>query len=505
MAEASRRRSALLFALDVTGGPDVVYRVAVYLQELLRRLNAAPGFTTRARIDLMLFDAQMAQMAPPERLISSASQMAGGAYTAGARLRPIIEQAKQLTYEGGGFHTFLLMTRDLLPGWEEDLVKLHQLVASVTGLSCGPEANPTTVARLSKEPGGTRIVNPLDVIRLQFDSIAAWLIDNFADRPPVLAVTHPMNTEPLPPEEPASTSAEPTTGPLPIAWRNGAWWSLPIAVTRPSISTRKRIPGWAGWGMVAASRRGKLHAHEGRYRDDEFALGTHKGWNLLAVADGAGSCRLSRVGARIATAAAIAAMSQGVDRHWLAAIPEHAEPALKALIVDGLRGAHAAVHAEAKLRNIPVRDLSSTLLLLAHSPPMQAQGNGTHYLGAGQIGDGMILTVGSHERVEVLGEASKGFYSGETTFLPGLTPAELERFAWGYVLETPPAMVLAMTDGIADDLVPLARQVPTLLRGITSALQSPKPDLALLETIAYEKRDSADDRTLAVLYRFEGV
>jgi hypothetical protein len=65
-------------------------------------------------------------------------------------------------------------------------------------------------------------------------------------------------------------------------------------------------------------------------------------------------------------------------------------------------------------------------------------------------------------------------------------------------------MAVVMTDGIADDLVPLQKQAQVLLRGLADVLAQRKPEPALLDLIGYEKRDSADDRTLVVLYRAGG-
>ena len=65
--------------------------------------------------------------------------------------------------------------------------------------------------------------------------------------------------------------------------------------------------GVAQKDMVAASRRGRSHAHEGRPRDDHFRLEHlyESGWYLMAVADGAGSAKYSREGSRLACDGAI--------------------------------------------------------------------------------------------------------------------------------------------------------------------------------------------------------
>src|SRR6185437_16742901 len=98
--ETPRRRSALLFALDVTGGRDVVYRVAVYLQDLVSKLKAAPGLENRARIDLLIFDDQAAMVVTLDRLLELASAAAQSP-NKGARIQPLYEQLTKLPYEDG--------------------------------------------------------------------------------------------------------------------------------------------------------------------------------------------------------------------------------------------------------------------------------------------------------------------------------------------------------------------------------------------------------------------
>lgn len=485
MPDPPRRRSALIFALDVTGGREVVYRVAVYLQDLARSLAAAPGLLTRARVDLLIFDAQSAMVVQPDNLLALASQAAGPSAT-GARFAPVIEQMKTLPFEGGGFHTFLLLTRTPADGWTDDVAPLQSRVGSVTGLCCGPDCAPEVAQILSKEPGGTRIVNPLDTIKKQFDSIGAWLMNNFADKP---APTPDPTPEPPPAEE------RPSTPPPGARWRvlEPQDRSDPV----PHVMAA-HLAGAPGWQMMGASRRGKLHAHEGSYREDSFALGTHGPWQLVAVADGAGSCRLSRVGAQVAVTAAIGGLRTALDRLWPGAAESDGTATLRQVIHSGIAAAHQAVHAEAERRAISVRDLSSTLLLVAFSAAPHP------WLAAGQVGDGLVLTVGATDTdVQVVGAAEKGLFAGETVFLPSLPEREWDDHTWAMPADPLPNMILVMTDGVADDLVPLPRQAPVLIRGVRDVTTHARAEQALLETLAYEKRDSADDRTLAVIYRTE--
>lgn len=54
--------------------------------------------------------------------------------------------------------------------------------------------------------------------------------------------------------------------------------------------------------IVVASKRGRSHAHQGTSRDDDFQL-SHlpDGWDIIALADGAGSAQYARKGAEEAT------------------------------------------------------------------------------------------------------------------------------------------------------------------------------------------------------------
>lgn len=54
--------------------------------------------------------------------------------------------------------------------------------------------------------------------------------------------------------------------------------------------------------LVIASKRGRSHAHEGLFRDDDFKVKRLiDGWEIIAVADGAGSAKYARQGSKIAT------------------------------------------------------------------------------------------------------------------------------------------------------------------------------------------------------------
>lgn len=54
--------------------------------------------------------------------------------------------------------------------------------------------------------------------------------------------------------------------------------------------------------IVIASKRGRSHAHEGTFRDDDFLMkNLPDDWAIVALADGAGSARFARAGSQFAT------------------------------------------------------------------------------------------------------------------------------------------------------------------------------------------------------------
>ncbi len=120
-----------------------------------------------------------------------------------------------------------------------------------------------------------------------------------------------------------------------------------------------RIQVGACYLLLGASRRGKSHAHAGtptartrsRWPGANKARSHGGAWRF---ADGAGSCRLSRVGARIATQTAIA--------HVTGALTDDSD--LRATIDGAARAALQEMKKEASQRPCDLSDLSCTLLIM---------------------------------------------------------------------------------------------------------------------------------------------
>lgn len=241
--------------------------------------------------------------------------------------------------------------------------------------------------------------------------------------------------------------------------------------------------------MLAASRRGRLHAHEGTFREDAFCISVAGNWCLIAVADGAGSCPLSRVGANLAAQTAVKMMADNLSK----------APHNRATVRKVLQGAlEAAWHRLAqetenrKEQGLRFRDLSTTLLLLA----FHARQN---LIGVAQIGDGLLAGQLADGTIQLLGEPDTGTYAGQTHFLTSY-PCE----ALATKIDTPelrcqPRLFFVMTDGLSDDLYPPLKRLPGLIKPIPHVLQQDRPEQALLELLAYDRVGSFDDRTLVVL------
>jgi serine/threonine protein phosphatase PrpC len=244
-----------------------------------------------------------------------------------------------------------------------------------------------------------------------------------------------------------------------------------------------------GWWLIGASVRGKLHAHEATFREDSFALGSVPGWNLVAVADGAGSHSLSRVGSELAAKAAIAEMERLLGA---ASVPG---PALVGSVMqEALGAAWRRLRAEAEQRPRPFEDFGTTLLLLAHHLE-------TGWLGVAQVGDGLLAAQLEDGELRLLGSPQTGEYSGQTSFLTNYLEADLAKRAEVTRLERAPQLFLIMTDGVADDLYPPEQKLPKLIEPLSEVLTQADRPRALLKLISYDLPGSFDDRTLVAVCR----
>lgn len=272
------------------------------------------------------------------------------------------------------------------------------------------------------------------------------------------------------------------------------------------------------WKIVAGSVRGKLHAHKALWRDDAFAFDWTDDWTILAVSDGAGSARISRVGARIACDEAVETLKTLLTNFR----PSSADPdspsepdlmRIRTFLVEAARKAQAGILREAKARSCSHKDLYATLLVMVHRP-LDRQ----HLVAAIQVGDGAVGIFSGDGNCTLMGVADHGEYSSETRFLT--TPYIEHEFEQRvtFSIKKDIRCLAAMCDGVSDDFFPEGERLVELfvgdpikelkqksgepVRGVMrSVLKEADKANALVEWLKYEKKGSSDDRTLLLMYR----
>ena len=174
------------------------------------------------------------------------------------------------------------------------------------------------------------------------------------------------------------------------------------------------LPPEDGMSSVAASRRGRRHAHKGAYRDDAAAVRycEDTGWHVAAVADGAGSATLSRQGAEIA----VTTMTQLLPER-LASLPESdfelRNVELCECLISTATEASRKIEEDAMFSSHRVEDFSTTLIVSA------VKRDGDQWLCVSfSIGDGGCV-IWDAETLQVIpmSLADSGEFAGETRFL----------------------------------------------------------------------------------------
>jgi len=275
--------------------------------------------------------------------------------------------------------------------------------------------------------------------------------------------------------------------------------------------------------LAAASQRGRSHAHEGSFRDDDFTLGfdAASGWHYMAVADGAGSAKLSRRGSAVACAAvgeplrvhfgstlgapfAEAVQRYGLDRD--ATAEKTIRSALYHALGETALTARKAVEREASANSTGLRDYSTTLLLV-----VCRQFDVGWFAGSFAIGDGGVAVYSGTSGVMPLTRADSGEFAGQTRFL---TMAEVwpesqgiyDRI--GFHVASNLTAVVAMTDGVSDPKFETDANFAdaacwhAFWKELDAAGFHPRSEQAdrqLLEWLGFWSVGNHDDRTLAVL------
>lgn len=278
-----------------------------------------------------------------------------------------------------------------------------------------------------------------------------------------------------------------------------------------------------GEALLAASVRGRSHAHVGSPRDDSFFLsaGDAGEWHILAVADGAGSAPFSRKGSEIACRTAVA-----VCRERLAASSEfeallaNLDPAgpwqgearrlAYGILPKAAHEAFKAIRDEAQAKGRQPKEYATTLLLaLVRRFPSG------WVVASFQVGDGAMAVLypeGENLGVALLAEPDEGEYGGQTRFITMrdiFTDSEslLRRVRVDCLPEL--EALIMMTDGVSDARFAGLNELrdPALWQKLWHDLREPlgedNPVDALQEWLNFWSPGNHDDRTLAVFARLK--
>ena len=188
------------------------------------------------------------------------------------------------------------------------------------------------------------------------------------------------------------------------------------------------------WRVVAASVLGRSHEKVKQHCQDAHH------WELLpegvlvaAVADGAGSASLGKIGAIVAAQTAVETIRL---QYEVQGAQERDDQKWQLLLTNALEAARKAVEEEAIACKVIARELATTLIIVVATPNLIA---------AVQVGDGVAVGCDRTGNIIALTTPQRGEYVNETIFL--VSPNALENIqvkVWRGVV----ANIAMLSDGL---------------------------------------------------------
>lgn len=273
----------------------------------------------------------------------------------------------------------------------------------------------------------------------------------------------------------------------------GLWRYCPIPEDEPEPAPEYlfREVSLPGAHVIGARVRGKKHKHEGSNCDDWFEISNFEDVTFIAVSDGAGSKKYSRIGAKESCRAAAGYLINEYPK-LIDTVPSLREDLqlpltdekcssgcgrIAVLVQQSVEKAREAVEAafysrvtdptytEVLGRKLSLDDLSGTLLVSAIVPIRKETKE--HLIVTCQIGDGMTVSINTNgvfqSSVKLLAVPDSGEFTGETEFLTSKKMKSVEELQKRTKLSIGAAdIVLMMSDGVADDYFPNETQMRRL-------------------------------------------
>jgi hypothetical protein len=271
------------------------------------------------------------------------------------------------------------------------------------------------------------------------------------------------------------------------------WEYLPVPNDEPDKhdeSHSKSVQSPEGLNLIGARVRGKMHKHNGTNCDDWFEFAISGDWTIIAVSDGAGSKKFSRVGAKVSCQAAVDYLTEnlksiniesletkealqaalGRDANW--AFTGKDIDSVQNTLHQAMKVAYDAVKKKAEAcsqlvpyykslenRELDIKDLSATLLLAVHTTINVGETQYSLVLTC-QVGDGMLAAISKEGTLRLLGEADSGEFAGQTKFLTSQKKIYRENLIKKtFVFPGDLKALMVMTDGVADDYFPNNPQI----------------------------------------------
>jgi hypothetical protein len=273
------------------------------------------------------------------------------------------------------------------------------------------------------------------------------------------------------------------------------WQYLPLPENEPDphseFDAKFQSNITPNFNLIGARVRGKKHKHEGTHCDDWFEFSSSNNWTIIAVSDGAGSKKFSRVGARVACKSAVTYLEDALRglklekrQLWTEetfkrdqATGKFAETDLEEIqqaLHQAMKTAYLAIEMATKERynsydhgeilgnrRLNITDLSATLLLAIHTT-VNYKDTDYSLIFTCQVGDGAIAAIDHNENLSLLAIPDSGEFSGQTDFLTSKNKLESQHLmSKTFAYFKPLKALMIMTDGVADDYFPSA---PEMLR-----------------------------------------
>ena len=279
--------------------------------------------------------------------------------------------------------------------------------------------------------------------------------------------------------------------------------------------------------IVAASQRGRSHAHEGNPRDDHFRVEylENCGWYIMSVADGAGSAQYSRKGSWLACDTSVEhCKSFFLDEKNLhdfeeniTTYNEEANDEYRKLLGDSIHQlignaafkSYKAIEEEANAKGVPIKNYATTLLL-----SVCKKFDFGWFVASFWVGDGaMCIYDKERNYFKLLGTPDGGEFSGQTRFL---TMPEIFRDAASFYgrlkfsIEQDFTALMLMTDGVSDPMFETDANLNNIEKwnalwaNITKEVEltddNAESQYQLLKWLDFWSQGNHDDRTIAILY-----